>query len=73
MTLAVQHPLAMKLRSLNDATTQLSTGWCIHFSANDAAGSAINSKLVTQARSLNMNVRNKDISMMQTADSAVDG
>jgi hypothetical protein len=58
---------------LERATTQLSTGWRIHFSAGDANGSAINSKLVTQARRLNMDVHNKDISMMQTANSAVVG
>ncbi len=70
--LAAQQALAVNNRALSDATAQLSTGKRINSSADDAAGSAISSKLTTQARSLSMAVRNTNdgISMMQTADGA---
>lgn len=73
--LAAQQALALNNRALSDATVQLSTGKRINSSADDAAGSAISSKLTTQARSLNMAVRNTNdgISMMQTADGAAGG
>lgn len=73
--LAAQQALAVNNRALSDATAQLSTGKRINSSADDAAGSAISSKLTTQARSLNMAVRNTNdgISMMQTADGAAGG
>jgi flagellin len=73
--LAAQQALTVNNRALSDATAQLSTGKRINSSADDAAGSAISSKLTTQARSLNMAVRNTNdgISMMQTADGAAGG
>jgi flagellin len=54
---------------------QLSTGSRINSAADDAAGIAISNQLTTQARSLNMAVRNTNdgISMMQTADGAAGG
>jgi flagellin len=73
--LTAQNALAANSRAMNDVTAQLSTGKRIHSAANDAAGSAIGSKLATQARSLDMAVRNTNdgISMMQTADGAAGG
>jgi flagellin len=73
--LAAQNALALNNRVLSDATVQLSTGKRINSSSDDTAGSAISSKLTTQALSLNMAVRNTNdgISMMQTADGAAGG
>ncbi len=73
--LAAQQALTLNNRALSEATSQLSTGKRINSSADDTAGSAISSKLITQARSLNMAVRNTNdgISMMQTADGAAGG
>jgi flagellin len=73
--LAAQQALALNNRVLNAATVQLSTGKRINSSADDTAGSVISTKLTTQARSLNMAVRNTNdgISMMQTADGAAGG
>lgn len=73
--LASQQALLVNQRSLSGAMEQLSTGKRINSSADDAAGSAISSKLTTQALSLNMAVRNTNdgISMMQTADGAAGG
>jgi flagellin len=73
--LASQQALVLNNRALSDSTAQLSTGKRINSSADDAAGSAISSRLTTQARSLNMAVRNTNdgISMMQTADGASGG
>jgi flagellin len=70
--LAAQQALVVNQRALSGAMEQLSTGKRINSSADDTAGSAISSKLTTQARSLNMAVRNTNdgISMMQTADGA---
>jgi flagellin len=73
--LAVKQALVLNQRALSNAMEQLSTGKRINSSSDDAAGSAISSKLTTQARSLNMAVRNTNdgISMMQTADGAAGG
>jgi flagellin len=73
--LASQQALVVNQRALSGAMEQLSTGKRINSSADDTAGSAISSKLTTQARSLNMAVRNTNdgISMMQTADGAAGG
>jgi flagellin len=70
--LAAQNELALNSRAMSDATAQLSTGKRLNSAADDAAGTAISAKLATQARSLNMAVRNTNdgISMMQTADGA---
>lgn len=73
--MSAQNALALNNRSMSEATTQLTTGKRINSAADDAAGSAIGSKLATQARSLNMAVRNTNdgITMMQTADGAAGG
>ena len=73
--LAAQQALTVNNRALSNVTVQLSTGKRINSSADDTAGSAISSRLTTQARSLNMAVRNTNdgISMMQTADGAAGG
>ena len=73
--LASQQALVVNQRTLSGAMEQLSTGRRINSSADDAAGSAISSKLTTQAISLNKAVRNTNdgISMMQTADGAAGG
>lgn len=73
--LSAQNALALNNRAMSEATSQLSTGKRINSAADDAAGSAISAKLATQARSLNMAVRNTNdgITMMQTADGAAGG
>lgn len=73
--LSAQNALTANNRAMSAATAQLSTGKRLNSAADDAAGSAISSKLATQARSLNMAVRNTNdgISMMQTADGAAGG
>jgi flagellin len=73
--LASQQAMVVSQRVLSGAMEQLSTGKRLNSSADDAAGSAISSKLTTQASSLNMAVRNTNdgISMMQTADGAAGG
>lgn len=72
LALSAQNALTSNNRALSSVTAQLSTGKRINSSADDTAGSAISNKLTTQARSLNMAVRNTNdgISMMQTADGA---
>lgn len=70
-----QNALVQNNRVLSQTMAQLSTGSRINSAANDAAGLAISNQLTTQARSLNVAVRNTNdgISMMQTADSAAGG
>ena len=73
--LRAEGALVQNTRRLDQAMASLSTGKRINSAADDAAGSAIGSKLATQSRSLNMAVRNTNdgISMMQTADGAAGG
>jgi flagellin len=73
--LSAQNALTANNRAMSAATAQLSSGKRLNSAADDASGSAISSKLATQARSLNMAVRNTNdgISMMQTADGAAGG
>lgn len=73
--LASQQALVVNQRALNSSMEQLSTGKRINSSSDDTAGFAISTQLTTQARSLNMAVRNTNdgISMMQTADGAAGG
>lgn len=73
--LSAQKALNINSRALSEATAQLSTGKRLSSAADDAAGMAISTQLATQARSLNMAVRNTNdgISMMQTADGAAGG
>lgn len=70
--LSAQNALTVTARSLSGSMAQLSTGLRINSAADDAAGLAIGNKLSTQARSLDMAVRNANdgISMLQTADGA---
>lgn len=70
-----QNALVQSNRVLSQTMVQLSTGSRINSAADDAAGLLISNQLTTQARSLNMAVRNTNdgISMMQTADGAADG
>lgn len=71
----VQAALVQSTRNIDQTMATLSTGKRINSAADDAAGSAIGTKLATQSRSLNMAVRNTNdgISMMQTADGAAGG
>lgn len=73
--LRAEGALVQNTRRLDQTLATLSTGKRINSSADDAAGSAISTKLATQSRSLNMAVRNTNdgISMMQTADGAAGG
>lgn len=73
--LAVKQALVLNQRALSNAMEKLSTGKRINSSSDDTAGFAISTQLMTQARSLNMAVRNTNdgISMMQTADGAAGG
>lgn len=70
-----QNALVHTNRTLSQSMAQLSSGKRINSAADDAAGLAISNQLTSQARSLNMAVRNTNdgISMMQTADSAAGG
>ena len=67
-----QNSLVSTNRVMSQNTAQLSTGTRINSASDDASGLAIGNQLTTQARSLNMSVRNTNdgISMMQTADGA---
>jgi flagellin len=67
--------LAQSHRLQSESSSQLATGKRVNSASDDAAGSAISSKLSTQVISLNMAVRNSNdgISMMQTADGAASG
>lgn len=73
---ALTTKLAQQTNTRSTATVmqQLSTGKRINSSADDAAGIAISSRLVSQIRGLNQAVRNTNdgISLLQTAESAFD-
>ena len=58
---------------MGDAMERLSTGLRINSAADDAAGSAIASKMEAQTRSLGVAIRNANdaISMTQTAEGAL--
>ena len=60
-------------RDLDDAMTRLSSGLRINSAADDAAGSAIASKMDSQVKSLGVAIRNSydAISMTQTAEGAL--
>lgn len=70
--LSAKGALAVNARDLNKNIVQISSGNRIHSAADDAAGLAIGNKLATQARSLDVAVRNANdgISLLQTADGA---
>ena len=60
-------------RTMKDAMEQLSTGFRINSAADDAAGSAIASKMEAQIRSLDVAIRNSNdaVSLTQTAQGAL--
>jgi len=70
--LSAKGALAVNGRDLHRTMAQISTGNRINSAADDAAGLAIGNKLATQARSLDVAVRNANdgISLLQTADGA---
>lgn len=71
-SLRIQKALATNHRALETAMGRLSTGQRIRSAADDAAGSAIGSRLTSRIQGLDMAVRNANdgISMLQTADNA---
>tara|TARA_B100001093_G_scaffold392449_1_gene378951 strand:- start:3018 stop:5759 length:2742 start_codon:yes stop_codon:yes gene_type:complete len=71
--LTAQKNMQAQNNELNDAMTRLSSGLRINSAADDAAGSAIASKMEAQVRSLDVAVRNSydAISMTQTAEGAL--
>ena len=60
-------------RSLDEAMSRLSSGKRINSAADDAAGSAIASKMEAQVRSIGVAIRNGNdaISLTQTAEGAL--
>merc|ERR1711904_456642 len=71
--LTAQKNMLQVNRDLDDAMTRLSSGLRINSAADDAAGSAIASKMEAQVRSLDVAIRNSydAISMTQTAEGAL--
>ena len=71
--LTAQKNMQAQNNELSDAMTRLSSGLRINSAADDAAGSAIASKMEAQVRSLDVAVRNSydAISMTQTAEGAL--
>ncbi len=56
--IVAQSNIEKQTREMNDAMTRLSSGLRINSAADDAAGTAIASKMESQARSLGMAIRN---------------
>lgn len=73
--LLAQQAMTVNQRELTHAMAQLATGKRINSAADDAAGSAISSRMAMQIASLGQSVRNANdgISMLQTADGAAQG
>jgi len=71
--LAAQQSMQKQNNELGDAMARLSSGLRINSAADDAAGSAIASKMEAQVRSLDVAIRNSydAISMTQTAEGAL--
>ena len=71
--LIAQSNIQKQNREMDDAMARLSSGLRINSSADDAAGTAIASKMEAQVRSLDMAIRNSydAISMTQTAEGAL--
>ena len=71
--LNAQHNLSKQTREMDQAMSRLSSGLRINSAADDAAGSAIASKMDTQVRSLGVAIRNANdaISLTQTAEGAL--
>ena len=72
-SLTAQKNMVELNRELDQAMTRLSSGLRINSAADDAAGSAIASKMESQVRSLGVAIRNSydAISMTQTAEGAL--
>ena len=72
-SLIAQANMGKQERAMNTAMERLSSGLRINTAADDAAGSAIASKLTSQVKSLGQAIRNANdaISMIQTADGAL--
>lgn len=71
--LTSQASMEKHTRTMTDAMEQLSTGFRINSAADDAAGSAIASKMEAQIRSLDVAIRNSNdaVSLTQTAQGAL--
>ena len=71
--LVAQKNMAENSRSLDQAMNRLSSGKRINSAADDAAGSAIASKMEAQVRSISVAIRNANdaISLTQTAEGAL--
>ena len=71
--LVAQQNIQKQNSEMNDAMGRLSSGLRINSASDDAAGSAIASKMESQVRSLDMAIRNSydAISMTQTAEGAL--
>ena len=71
--LVAQKNMAENSRSLDQAMNRLSSGKRINSAADDAAGSAIASKMEAQVRSIGVAIRNANdaISLTQTAEGAL--
>ncbi len=71
--LAAQKNMQVQERNLAEAAERLSSGKRINSAADDAAGSAIASKMEAQVRSLSVALRNSNdaISMTQTAEGSL--
>ena len=71
--MAAQQNMQKQNKELDDAMARLSSGLRINSAADDAAGSAIASKMEAQVRSLDVAIRNSydAISMTQTAEGAL--
>ena len=71
--LSAQQSMQKQNNELSDAMARLSSGLRINSAADDAAGSAIASKMEAQVRSLDVAIRNSydAISMTQTAEGAL--
>ena len=72
-SLVAQANMGKQERAMNTAMGRLSSGLRINSAADDAAGSAIASKLTSQVKSLGQAVRNANdaISLTQTAEGAL--
>ncbi len=73
-SLVTQNTLAKTNNALTTSMERLSTGFRINSAADDAAGLQIANRLDTQTRGMNVAMRNAQdgISMMQTAEGAMD-
>ena len=71
--LNAQQNLQKQSSEMDEAMTRLSSGLRINSAADDAAGSAIASKMESQVRSLGVAIRNANdaISLTQTAEGAL--